>query len=104
MVSQARPKRHARLKAPAKIRWSSRIALALKHPQLKSADSAVLVGLFAVVGPRGLDLVLVRLHESQAIATDAAAGAVEAVGGIEVALPGCSVELAEAVSETINGT
>lgn len=90
-VSEACSERDVRLKVPAKTRWSSRIVLALKHLLLQRADGAVLLGLYAVGGPRGLDPVPALLHQRQAIATDAvvgAVGAVEVVAGSGVALAG----------------
>lgn len=105
MVSQVRPKMRVLLKAPAKTQWSSRIAL--KHRHLKTELGGVLLSPYAVLGPgdpKDLTPGPARPLQSRAIATDAAAGgveAVEAVAGNEVASAGSSVDLAEAVSETI---
>lgn len=120
---------HVLLKAPTKTQWSSRIALksdhgavllslyavlglgdlkglnpALKHRHLESDQDAVLLSLYAILGPGDLkDLNPAPAHppRSRAIATDVVAGTVEVVAGNEVASVGFSVDLAEAVSETI---
>lgn len=89
MVSQDRPQMHVRLKAPAKIPWSSRIALKHHHP--RNEDGAVLLGLYAVLGPGDLNRVPAHPTRSRAIATDAAVEAVEAVEAVvgnEVVLAG----------------
>lgn len=89
------------MKAPAKIPWSSRIALKQHHPA--DEGGAVLHGLSAVGGPRGLDPVPAHQPRSRAKATDAAARAAEAVAENEVEwAAGSGADSVEAANETVS--